>query len=171
MAARETKSGLPRRHWLLGAAACIVGPGEALAGDRPLLVISGQLRRPNAGQVAEFDLAALMRLPQTSITTATPWYAGPRRFTGPLLRDVLDSVGAVGDTLRMTALNDYRVDVPMQDVQRIGVVLALLLDGKPMAVRDKGPLFVIYPFDADPTLRTAVYYSRSVWQLARIEVL
>jgi len=38
-------------------------------------------------------------------------------------------------------------------------------------VRDKGPLFMIYPFDAQPELRSAVYYSRSVWQLSEIEVL
>jgi hypothetical protein len=40
-----------------------------------------------------------------------------------------------------------------------------------MAVRDKGPLFVIYPFDARPELRGAVYYSRSAWQLRTIDVL
>jgi hypothetical protein len=40
----------------------------------------------------------------------------------------------------------------------------------PMPVRDKGPLFVIYPFDAQPELRNAIYYSRSAWQLRSIEV-
>ena len=40
-----------------------------------------------------------------------------------------------------------------------------------MAVRDRGPLFVVYPFDAQPELRNAVYYSRSAWQLKSIEVL
>ena len=49
-------------------------------------------------------------------------------------------------------------------------VLARLLDDKPMPVRDKGPLFIIYPFDADETLRSERYYSRSAWQLKVIEV-
>ena len=35
--------------------------------------------------------------------------------------------------------------------------LARLLDDKPMPVRDKGPLFIIYPFDSKPELRNAVY--------------
>ena len=113
----------------------------------------------------------LAALPQTSFTTRTPWYAQPRRFTGPLLRDVLAAAGAKGTLIRLTALNDYRVDMPFADAQRHDVIVARLLDAKPMAVRDKGPLFVIYPFDAHAELRGAVYYSRSAWQLRKIDVL
>jgi hypothetical protein len=51
------------------------------------------------------------------------------------------------------------------------VLLARLLDDEPMAVRDKGPLFIVYPFDAKSELRNALYYSRSAWQLKSIEVL
>ena len=39
-----------------------------------------------------------------------------------------------------------------------------------MPVRDKGPLFIIYPFDANPELKSQTYYSRSVWQVAKIVV-
>ena len=34
-------------------------------------------------------MAMLAGLPQHSFTTHTPWHNGPRKFTGPLLRDVL----------------------------------------------------------------------------------
>ena len=80
-------------------------------------------------------------------------------------------VGATGTTLRVSALNDYRIDVPADDARRFDVTLARLIDDKPIAVRDKGPMFMIYPFDSDPTLRNALYYSRSVWQLKTIDVL
>jgi hypothetical protein len=116
-------------------------------------------------------MAMLEALPQHTVNTRTPWYAQARHFTGPLLRDVLSAAGAQGTTLRLVALNDYRVDMPFDDTQRHDVVLARLLDGQAMAVRDKGPLFVIYPFDAKAELRSAVYYSRSAWQLRTIEVL
>jgi hypothetical protein len=79
-------------------------------------------------------------------------------------------LSAVGSNVRATALNDYRVDLPYDDVQRFDVLLARLLDDKPMMVRDKGPLFIIYPFDAHAELRTTVYYSRSAWQLKTLEV-
>ena len=147
-------------------------PATAL--DKPegqvVLTITGRVRKPNHGASANFDMGMLQALPQASFATRTPWYTQARRFTGPLLRDVLAAAGAQGTTLRLMALNDYRVDMPFEDAQRHDVVVARLLDDKPMAVRDKGPLFVIYPFDARPELRSAIYYSRSAWQLRSIEV-
>jgi hypothetical protein len=147
----------------------------ALALDKPtqtvVLTLTGRIRMPNQADAAHFDMPMLEALPQTSFTTNTPWWTQPRKFTGPLLRDVLAAAGAHGTALRARALNDYRVDIPFDDAQRHDMIIARLLDGKPMAVRDKGPLFIIYPFDARPELRNAVYFSRSAWQLRTIEVL
>jgi hypothetical protein len=157
----------------LGAALALssgLRPTQA-AGGPVVLVLRGRLQRPNAGAVFQFDMAALEQLPQRSFRTRTPWYANPREFTGPLLRDVLGAAGAEGSLLRISALNDYRVDVPFDDAVSRDPILARLLDGQPMPVRDKGPLFMIYPFDDRPELRSAVYYSRSVWQVKSIEVL
>jgi hypothetical protein len=149
-------------------------PGRVSALDPPagptVLTIRGRVRVTNAADAAHFDMAMLRALPQTSFTTKTPWYPRPRRFTGPLLRDVLAAAGAEGSVLKLAALNDYRVDMPMDDARRHDVLLAHLLDDRPMAVRDKGPLFVIYPFDARPELRSALYYGRSAWQLRTIDV-
>ena len=157
-----------------GVALGLLALGQAHALDTPtgpvVLTLSGQLRSPNAGKDAHFDMAMLERLPQTSFSTRTPWYAQARQFTGPLLRDVLRAAGAHGTVLRARALNDYRVDIPFQDSQRFDMIVARLLDGAPMPVRDRGPLFVIYPFDAHGELRNAIYYSRSAWQLRAIEV-
>jgi hypothetical protein len=154
------------------AAALTAGPVRAL--ERPagpvVLTVYGRVRTPNAGSAAQFDMAMLEQLPQHSFVTRTPWYSAPRKFSGPLLRDVLAACGAQGSNLRATALNDYRVDLPFEDAQRFDVLLALLLDDKPMAVRDKGPLFIIYPFDSSAELRSTVYYSRSAWQLKSLEV-
>lgn len=140
-------------------------PGAAV-----VLTLSGQVRNTNDGAQAHFDMPMLEKLPQASFSTRTPWYAQARQFTGPLLREVLRAAGAHGTLLRARALNDYRVDIPFEDAQRFDIVIARLLDGAPMPVRDRGPLFVIYPFDLVPELRNAVYYSRSAWQLRSIEV-
>ena len=136
-----------------------------------VLTVSGRVALPNDGPRAVFDMAMLEQMPQGSFTTKTPWYAQPRKFTGPLLRDVLAAAGAQGTTLRALALNDYRVDIPFADAQQHDILIARLLDDRPMPVRDKGPLFIIYPFDSKPELRNAVYYSRSAWQLKAVEVL
>lgn len=155
-------------------AGALAWSGKAKALDKPtgavVLTVSGRVRNPNEGSVAQFDMTMLESLPQHTLQTRTPWYSQPRQFTGPLLRDVLMAAGAQGGTLRLVALNDYQVNMPVDDTQRHDVTLARLLDGKPMTVRDKGPLFVIYPFDSQPELRSAVYYSRSAWQLRTIEV-
>lgn len=136
-----------------------------------VLSIGGHVQRTNHGDRAALDMAMIEGLAQRSLTTKTPWFKGPRKFTGPLLRDVLDLVGAQGTTLRIAALNDYRIDVPSDDARHFDVVLARMIDDKPIAVRDKGPLFMIYPFDSDAALRSPLYYSRSVWQLKSIDVL
>ena len=134
-----------------------------------VLTIRGDVGKPNSADQddkrALFDMAMLAALPQHSFTTKTPWYAGPRKFTGPLLRDVLAAAGAQGKTIEALAINDYKVSIPMEDAQRFDVLLARLLDDQPMALRDKGPLFIVYPFDADAQLRSSIYYSRSAWQL------
>ena len=166
---------IPRRRLLVLATIPWLGLKASHALDmpatEPLLTIKGRVRNPNRGPDAVFDLPMLERLPQLTHRTKTPWHSGVRRFTGPFIRDVLRASAAQGQTLRMTALNDYRVDVPMDDVQRWDVIMARLLDDRPMSVRDKGPLFVMYPFDDHTELRTTLYFSRCAWQLRSIEVL
>jgi len=156
-------------------AVLLLDPGRSLALQAPagkvVLTLSGRITQPNREDRAEFDMSMLEQLPQHGFVTQTPWYSKPRKFTGPLLRDVLDAAGAQGNTLRAIALNDYKVTLPVEDTQRHDVLLARLLDDQPMAVRDKGPLFIVYPFDAKSELRNALYYSRSAWQLKAIEVL
>lgn len=135
-----------------------------------VLMLSGKLRRTNRDGRAVYDMAMLERLPQASYSARTPWFTSSRRYTGPLLRDVLAASGAHGSSLRALAINDYQVDIPVDDAQRHDVMVARLLDDKPMSVREKGPLLIIYPFDQTPSLRTTLYYSRCAWQLKAIEV-
>ncbi len=48
-------------------------------------------------------------------------------------------------TLKMTALNDYKVDVPASDAENYDVVVAYKVDGKYMRIRDKGPFCADLP--------------------------
>ena len=153
-----------RRLLCLAAAASAAGPFLAHARAVVLTV------RAPSGADRDFDMPALERLPQRDIVTATPWYDRSRRFTGPLLRDVLAAAGAHGTQLRAVALNDYEVTIPMTDARDYDVIVARLLDGQPLPRRDKGPLFIIYPFDEQAELRTQVHFTRCAWQLRRILV-
>lgn len=135
----------------------------------PALTVEGRVRRSGGPRSVDFSLDDLARLPQQSIRTRTPWHAGEPTFSGVLLRAVLEAAGADGETLRLSALNNYRVDIPAEEARRFDIVLSQRIDGRALGVRDKGPLFLMYPFDRHPELRNSVYFSRCIWQLRRIE--
>jgi hypothetical protein len=156
---------------LLGAFAVVVQPALALDApkERPILTVSGNIGVKNAGDAARFDMKMIEALPQQTFTTRTPWYDKPVKFTGPLLSDVLAAVKASGKTVSAVAINDYKISIPVGDLKHKPIV-ARLLDDQPMPVREKGPLFVVYPFDSRAELRNSTYYERSIWQLKALEV-
>jgi hypothetical protein len=135
-----------------------------------VLQVSGLIEAHNQGKVAALDMKALQALPQKSFTTQTPWDQKAVTFSGPLLRDVLQLVKAKGQHIRAVALNDYRVKLPAADAREHDVVVAVQMNGQAIPVRTKGPLFIVYPFDAKKELQHKTYYERSIWQLKAIEV-
>ncbi|HLA30521.1 MAG TPA: molybdopterin-dependent oxidoreductase [Pseudomonas sp.] len=165
-------SHLSLRVFVLGA--LLIFMGQALALDKPagppVLSLSGQIDQPNEQQQAVFDMPMLHALPQHSFTTQTPWYPQPVKFTGPLLRDVLAAAGSTGARIVAIALNDYRTEIPVQDTLDHEVIVATLMNDKPMPVREKGPLFIVYPFDSKAELQAATFYNRSAWQLRALQI-
>lgn len=139
-------------------------------GNVILTVTSGKLEHPNVDGTAQFDMQMLEALAGRAGQMETPWTAGTVTFSGPLLRSVLDAAGARGSKIKVIALNDYAADLPMEDAMSIDTMLATRMDGNLMSVRNKGPLFLLYPFDKDRSLFNEKYFSRSVWQIRAIEV-
>lgn len=135
-----------------------------------MLQIGGAIHAPDGARFIELDSAALRALPQQTVTTHTPWHDGVVTFSGPRLWDLLEPLKPAGKTLHLTALNDYSVDIPLSDLQRYQPVLAWQLNGKALSVRNKGPLFLIYPFDTYPELHNPLYYGRAIWQIKMITV-
>ena len=150
---------------LSGAALALDAPKE-----RPILAVSGKIAARNAGETARFDMKMIEALPQHSFTTSTPWFDRPVKFTGPLLSDLLAAVKASGTSISAEAINDYRITIPVADATRFKVIVARQIDDRPIPVREKGPLFVVYPFDSNAELRTSVYYERSIWQLKALDI-
>jgi hypothetical protein len=143
---------------------------DAPKGDVVLTVTGEKLDHPNVGGKAQFDMPMLEALAGRTGAMKTPWTEGVVKFSGPLLRSVLEAAGAHGTKLRIIALNDYAADLPMEDATALDTMLATRMDGNLMSVRDKGPLFLVYPFDKDQSLFNEKYFSRSVWQIRDIEV-
>ena len=107
-------------------------------------------------------------MPVTSFKTSTIWLDKIVEFTGVNLKNVLDYAGASGTLIYAIALNDYKVDIPSDTVAEDAPIVAYHLDGELMPSREKGPLWVVYPYDQDAKYRSELIYSRSIWQLDRL---
>lgn len=114
-------------------------------------------------------VADLEKMPQATIVTATPFLPGEVTFDGVLLRDLLTAAHLASAKLVMTALNDYRVEVPASDAANYDVIVAYKVDGKYIRVRDKGPFWLIYPMDQHPELQNEATATKMIWQMKSIE--
>ncbi len=93
------------------------------------------------------------------------------KFSGVSLKDYLAAFGVKAQDIRLIALNDYSVDANVSELTGGNAILATRQNGQTMPVEDKGPVFLIFPFDSRNELQHQTYYSRSVWQLTEIEIV
>ncbi|MDA7423941.1 molybdopterin-dependent oxidoreductase [Thalassococcus lentus] len=135
-----------------------------------ILTISGEIENTNVDGTAQFDRVMLRALDNAEIVTETIWTPATHTFTGVRLETLLEHVGAKGGLIKATAINDYTVEIPTSDATAGGPIVAFAMDGQQMSRRDKGPLWVIYPFSSSSDYRTEVIYSRSIWQLDRMTI-
>ena len=138
--------------------------------DRVILTVTGAIGRTNASGKAELDLAMLEGLGLHELTTWTPWTDGDMAFEGVLARRLLSALDAHGSEAIGTALNDYKSTIPIEDFENYDVLLATRMNGAPLQVRDKGPIWVIYPWSEYPELDDEVTRRKSVWQLNHLHV-
>lgn len=151
-----------------GTAQDALAEGLAKPAGEVVLTIDGSIGRMNAEGRADFDLDMLRALPAVKFRTATPWTEGPVEFEGVALADLLKSVEASGKSIRAAALNDYVAQVDAETVVSSGAILAYRMNGEEISIRDKGPLWIMFPFDQKPELKSETIYSQSVWQLRKM---
>ena len=125
----------------------------------------------NGATTIELALSDLDQMPQETFTTTTTWTEGDVTFSGVPLSHLLTHANAAGATLRMVALNDYAVDMPIDEIGDLYPIVATRMNGEQMHVRDKGPYWIVYPYDSDPGFRTETTYARSIWQLKSLSVI
>ncbi len=106
----------------------------------------------------------------SELTVETAWTDGRPTFIGVLGSKVLEAVGASGKTAVARAINDYKVEIPVAEIRDYPVLFALQQDGRYMRVRDKGPIWIVYPRETYPELDTEGYKDRWIWQLESIHI-
>ena len=135
-----------------------------------VLKVDGAITETNADGAALFDMAMLQALPAAEFTTATQWTEGDKTFKGVPLKALLESVGATGTKITATALNNYSVDIPMDALTDDAPIVAYFIDGEEFSRRDKGPLWIVFPYDSGAEYQTELVYGWSIWQLATLTV-
>lgn len=168
---------LMRRLRLLIAAAAMLGTLSGSHAAEPLpaptgpviLAVSGSIEVTNAPGEARFDRVMLEGLGKASIRTHSVWSQEMHHFEGVPLRAVLERVGAVGRNILAKAVNAYEVTIPVNDLQ-YGPLIAMSDNGKPLTLRDKGPLWIVYPRDDHTVLKDQRYDDRWIWQLIQLHV-
>ena len=136
---------------------------------KPVASVASKASAPST-PLASYDMAFLKSLPQHSFATQTPWFKKTVTFTGPLLRDVLSAAKVKGAVVYAVAIDEYRTEIPFSDCEQYDIILAHQLDGETLTPKNKGPLFVVYPYDSKPELQAVRFYQRSIWQLKSLRV-
>lgn len=143
-------------------------PAVAQAEPEVVLTVEGAVTAD--GGALELDMDELKAMPKVTFRTATNWTEGVSTFTGVALKDLLEAAGAEGAEVHATALNNYSAAIPMDSIDEDTPIVAYAIDGVPFSRRDKGPLWIVYPFDESDAFRNEVVYGRSVWQLRSLRV-
>ena len=118
-----------------------------------------------------FSEADLLALPQFTIRTRTEFTDGVVEFVGPLARNAVASIEpGTATTVHLVAANDYAIDIPLSDLTDYDVILAMQANGERLTIRDKGPIWLMYPLDDHTELQDPIYNSRLIWQLTVMEL-
>ena len=126
-----------------------------------------------SGNVNSFVLSIdeLKALPQSKIDTSNSFVSGTNSFTGPSFATILDALDiSMVDEGVFTAANDYQVTISISELIKYDAVLAMSMNGEMLSIRDKGPLWVIYPMDDHEELQDPRFNDRLIWQLVRIDL-
>lgn len=114
--------------------------------------------------------ADLEAMPRHVIETGTPWQDGRSRFEGVKMSDFFRRMGLDKGSVMVAGIDGYVAEFPVEEGDRFDVILADRKDGKALSVREQGPLFIIYNFDAEKGRIGEAQNTRSVWQVVSMKV-
>lgn len=127
------------------------------------------------GTIVTYSSNDVANLPQDTLTTHTAWTSGSHEFSGVRLADLLKASGIEPKSkdyahVVASALNDYVIDIPFEDVAKYNVLIATSMDGQTLTVRDKGPYWLVYPRDQFEELKDPRFDNRWAWQLKELRI-
>jgi hypothetical protein len=161
--------------YLLFAALIALISSLCLADDQTiLLTVTGNITKTNQTDKKSFAFSfdELSKLPNTVVRTKTKWTA-TTDFSGPMVRDVLNFVGANTDAKKVELIchDKFVVTIPISDFKRWKVILAHSKNGQRLTRATKGPLWMMYPLDEYKTeLKNNLTQIKLAWGVKEIVV-
>lgn len=138
----------------------------------PILTIAGQINNPNQGDELVLDRDTLESLDLVEMTVFDEQAEGDTHtFQGVLLADVLQWAAISPDATQLfiTALDGYRVNIPLVDVENYPILLATRVDNEHLTLDRFGPTRIVYPYHAFE-MDWVVYNPRWIWNIEHITV-
>jgi hypothetical protein len=145
----------------------IINPSEL---KKDTLLSIQALNNSGCDNAVQLNDQKLLALPQQQFVTHHSWSKDAETFSGPLLQDVLNTACSNAQLIKLTALNDYAIDMDFAKVKKYQPIIALSVNGKRLSIREKGPLWLMLPLDKHE-IRDGSLDGIMIWQLADIEIL
>lgn len=115
--------------------------------------------------VDDIDRLALL----TTWKILDPYKRQECRYTGILLKDLVDALAPKATHVRMRAVNDYVTVFERSEWQSLPIMLATRDGDVRMSVANKGPARVVFLQTADTELAMQVHAPKWIWQVVDVE--
>jgi hypothetical protein len=160
-----------------------IGNGTLQAGqaipalqEKALLTVTGKIQakqqsaKPATGIV--MDRANLTAIGLVEYEATDFFEKKKNRFRGVLMRDLLQvwQVSPDAKQMTLTALNDYKITIPLDLMRQYPMVLALEQNGAVMQNDYRGPAMVVTPHNQYANVKALANRDYWIWQVAKIHI-
>lgn len=136
-----------------------------------VLTVNGKIGTSNTADAIVMDRATIEKVGLVEYTVQDPFADHAITYRGVLMRDLLAlwQVPKNAETVQLTALNDYQVDIPVADFYQYPILYAMQADGVYMEPDYQGPAMLVFPVD-DYQFDKITVRRRWIWQIKTIEI-
>lgn len=148
-------------------------PGDTIPqpAGATMLTVWGKIGTTNGDGIVQMDRATIEQVGVVEYSVKDPFSSTTIRYSGVLMRDLLAlwQVPEDAQTVYLTALNDYAIDIPISDFYDYPVLFALQADGVYMEPDYQGPAMLVYPVD-QYDFEVNQVKRNWIWQIKSIEL-
>ncbi len=135
----------------------------------PVLTLTGRIASTNVDGTLRLDRDTLDRLGRIQVTVLDPWTKQDLQVQGTWLADLLTLAQAdpAAQSLHLTALDDYQIDLSLVEVRAGGIMLATRTrDGAGIGVDEGGPTRIVFVGASPAGSRPELW----IWSLDSIDI-